>query len=130
MPQLADIVAKNAAAANVTFKGLVPASGETPALWRAQAVIPIPACQPSLTAMHKRNASRDSQKLTGTIAVPYYVTDPSGNTRVIASIPFNFNVTRPDSVPDSFAADYRAYVQSIVASTLFGDMIQNAFSAT
>lgn len=130
MPQIADIVAKNGAAANVTFKALVPASGDTPALWRAQSVSPVPANQPSLSASHRRNAGRDSQKLNGVISVPYFTTDASGNTRVVANIPFNFTVTRPDQVPDAFANDFTAYVQSIVASALFGDMIRNGFSAT
>lgn len=131
MPQIADITAKNAAAANVVFKALIPASGETPALWRAQAVVPTPAAQPFMTALSRRNAAKDSMKLTGVIQVPYYVTDSTtGQNRVIANIPFNFSVTRPDNVSDGFAADYTAYVQSIVASTLFGNMIKDAISAT
>lgn len=131
MPQIADITAKNAAAANVVFKALIPASGETPALWRAQAVAPTPAAQPFMTVLSRRNAAKDSMKLTGLISVPYYVTDVStGQNRVIANIPFNFSVTRPDNVSDMFAADYAAYVQSIVGSALFGDMLRNAISAT
>lgn len=131
MPQIADIVAKNAAAANVTFKALVPASGETPALWRAQSVVPTPAAQPFVTALSKRNAGRDAQKLTGIINVPYYVTDVNtGQNRVIANVPFNFSVTRPDNVSDAFAADFAAYVQSIIGSTLFKDMLKDALSAT
>lgn len=131
MPQIADITAKNAAAANVVFKALTPASGETPALWRAQSVAPTPAAQPFMTALSKRNAARDAQKLTGIISVPYFVTDVNtGQNRVIAHVPFNFSVTRPDSVSDNFAADFAAYVQSIVGSTLFKDMIQNGLSAT
>lgn len=131
MPQIADITAKNAAAANVVFKALIPASGDTPALWRAQAVVPTPAAQPFMTVLSRRNAGRDAMKLTGTISVPYFVTDSnSGQNRVIANIPFNFNVTRPDNVPDGCAADFRAYVQAVVASTLFGEMLQNAVSAT
>lgn len=131
MPQIADIVAKNAAAADVTFKALVPASGETPALWRAQSVVPTPAAQPYVTAVSKRNAGRDAQKLNGAIVVPYYVTDVNtGQNRVIANMPFNFSVTRPDNVADSFAADFTAYVQSIVGSELFGNMVRDALSAT
>lgn len=131
MPQIADITAKNAAAANVVFKALVPASGDTPALWRAQAVAPTPAAQPFMTALSRRNAAKDSMKLTGMISVPYYVTDVNtGQNRVISNLPFNFSVTRPDNVSDSFAADYAAYVQSIVASPLFGNMLRDAISAT
>lgn len=131
MPQIADITAKNAAAANVVFKALIPASGETPALWRAQAVAPTPAAQPFMTVLSRRNAAKDSMKLTGMISVPYYVTDAgTGQNRVIANIPFNFSVTRPDNVSDVFAADFAAYVQSIVNSALFGDMLRNAISAT
>ena len=131
MPQIADITAKNAAAANVVFKALIPASGETPALWRAQAVVPTPAAQPFMTVLSRRNAAKDSMKLTGAIQVPYYVTDSTtGQNRVIANIPFNFSVTRPDNVSDSFAADFAAYVQSIVATALFGNMIKDAISAT
>lgn len=131
MPQIADITAKNAAAANVVFKALVPASGETPALWRAQAIAPTPAAQPFMTALSRRNAAKDAMKLTGVISVPYYVTDiNTGQNRVISNLPFNFSVTRPDNVSDSFAADFAAYVQAIVASPLFGSMLRDAISAT
>lgn len=131
MPQITDITAKNAAAVNVVFKALVPASGETPALWRAQSVVSTPAAQPFITAVSRRNAAKDAMKLTGTIAVPFYVTDlNTGQNRVIGTMPFNFQVTRPDTYSDAFAADATAYVQSIFASTLFGDMIKNALSAT
>lgn len=131
MPQIADITAKNAAAANVIFKALVPASGETPALWRAQSVVPTPAAQPFMTGLSRRNAARDSMKLSGVITVPYYVTDVNtGQNRVISQVPFNYSVTRPDNVSDAFAADFAAYVQSIVGSALFGSMLRDALSAT
>lgn len=131
MPTIADITAKNAAAANVVFKALMPASGTSPALWRAQSVAPTPAAQPFMTALSRRNAGKDSMKLTGVINVPYYVTDlNTGQNRVIANVPFNFSVTRPDNVSDQFAADFTAYVQSICAAPLFGEMIRNAISAT
>lgn len=131
MPQLADITAKNAAAANVVFKGLVPASGETPALWRAQSVVPVPAAQPYMTIGHRKNADRSAQKVTGVIGVPFYTTDAStGKVSVAGTMPFNFSVTKPDSVPDNFASDFAAYVQSLVGSVLFKDILINAFSAT
>lgn len=131
MPQLADITAKNAAAANVVFKGLVPASGETPALWRAQSVVPVPAAQPYMSISHRKNADRSAQKVTGVIGVPFYTTDAStGKVSVAGTMPFNFSVTKPDSVPDNFASDYAAYVQSLVGSALFKDILINAFSAT
>lgn len=131
MPQLADITAKNAAAANVVFKGLVPASGETPALWRAQSVVAVPAAQPYMRIAHRKNADRSAQKVTGDIGVPFFVTDAStGKVTVQGSIPFNFSITKPDTVPDGFAADYAAYVQSLIGSVLFKDVLINAFSAT
>lgn len=131
MPQLADITAKNAAAVNTVFKGLVPASGDTPALWRAQSVAPVPAAQPSMTVSHRRNADRSAQKLIGVITVPLFVTDSvTGKVTVAGSIPFNFTATKPDNAPDAFAADYAAYVQSLIGSTLFKDMLINGFSAT
>lgn len=131
MPQLADITAKNAAAANVVFKGLVPASGETPALWRAQSVVAVPAAQPYMRIGHRKNADRSAQKVTGDIGVPFFTTDStSGKVTVQGIVPFNFSITKPDSVPDGFAADYAAYVQSLVGSILFKDILINAFSAT
>lgn len=131
MPQLADITAKNAAAANVVFKGLVPASGETPALWRAQSVVPVPAAQPYMRIGHRKNADRSAQKVTGDIGVPFFTTDSiSGKVTVQGIVPFNFSITKPDSVPDGYAADYAAYVQSLVGSALFKDILINAFSAT
>lgn len=131
MPTIADITAKNAAASNVIFKALVPASGDTPALWRAQSVVSTPAAQPFVTALSKRNASRDATKLSGVISVPYYVTDVNtGQSRVIANLPFNFTLTRPDNVSDAFAADAAAYVQSVISSALFTEMLKTGFSAT
>lgn len=131
MPQIADITAKNAAAANVVFKALVPASGETPALWRAQSVVSVPAAQPYVSIGHRKNADRSAQKVTGLIGVPIYDTDSvTGKVTVRGTIPFNFSITKPDSAPDGFAADYAAYVQSIVNSVLFGEILKNAFSAT
>lgn len=131
MPTIADITAKNAAAANVVFKALVPASGETPALWRAQSVATVPAAQPYMTIGHRKNADRSAQKVTGVIGVPIYNVDSvTQKVTVTGTVPFNFSITKPDTAPDGFAADYAAYVQSLVNSALFKEILINAFSAT
>lgn len=131
MPAIADITAQNAALANVTFKALVGASGETPALWRAQSVSTFPASQPYVNCGHKRNASRDAQKVTGQIVFPYSVTDTTtGQQKVVAMIPFNFNFTKPDIVPDAAANDAAEYVQSIIASGLFQEILRSGYAPT
>lgn len=127
MVQMVDIVAKDAAAANVTFVGLQPSAGADNAIWRATAKATFSAGQPFMVMKSVRNASGSARKLSGTISVPVYTT-VSGKPVSSGAVPFNFDATLPDLIDDSAKADFAAYVQSIVNSALFGSCLKAGFA--
>jgi len=129
MVQLADIVAKDAAAANVTFVGLQPAAGTDNAIWRATAKATFSAGQPFMVVKSARNASGSARKLEGTIGLPVYDTTNPAKPVLVGSIPFNFNATLADILSDAQKADFAAYVGSLVSSAKFAEMLKAGFSA-
>lgn len=128
MVQMVDIVAKDAAAANVTFVGLQPSAGTDNAIWRATAKATFSAGQPFMVMKSTRNASGSARKMQGTISVPVYMTAVGAKPVSAGSIPFNFDATLPDLIDDAQKADFAAYVQSIVASALFGQCLKAGFA--
>lgn len=129
MVQLADIVAKDNALANVTFVGLQPAAGTDNAIWRATAKATFSAGQPFMVVKSGRNASNSARKLEGTIGLPIYDTTVPSRPVLVGNIPFNFNATLADVIADTSKADWASYVQTLVGSTDFKAMLVSGFAA-
>lgn len=130
MPSMANIAAKNAAAATVTFTALVPASGDkASALWRPESLGASPSLRPKLEARAQSNGPKTARRVEIVLVVPYVQTDvASGLASVAASIPFRVEATVPSVVPDSVVADAVAYFQSIIGSALMGDTFKSGFA--
>lgn len=131
MPQMANIVAKNAAAANVTFEQLTPSQGDTgPAVWELVSASTFSIGRPRAEMLSRPNADKTARKVIASLFVPYVVTDAAtGLQKVVATVVFRSGeMTRPRNVPDSFVADAVAYWQSLNASTLFGASYNSGFA--
>lgn len=116
MAQQTNIVAKNAAAASVTFDALSPSAGESsPATFQATLLGDTPMKRPRAEMMARRNASKDGRKMFLNTFVPIRATI-NGVDTVVSIVPIRTECTVADSVTDAQLADAWAYHHTIAAS--------------
>lgn len=131
MPQMANITAKNAAAANVTFEQVTASAGDSSAArWQLTAASTMPIGRPTAELVSRPNADRSARKVIATLTVPFLVTDSgTGLQRVAANVVFrNGEMTAPRNVPDSLVADAVAYWASLMNSTLWVDSFKSGYA--
>lgn len=132
MPQIADITAKNAAAANVTFNAISPSSGDnSPAVWMANSLATVRAQRPNLTVLVRKSANKEKpgRKVLITFNVPQVET-VSGVPTVVAVQPWYVETTIPESLTDAKLADNVAYFQSLIGSALIASIVNTQANAT
>lgn len=125
MPNMAAIVAKNAAAMNVTFDAVVSSAGEaSPAIWSATTMGDSEADRPRLEVLGRKNANKNvvGRKVNLKLRVPVYI--GVNNTRKY--VDFFVDSARENDIPDSAYADAVAYFQSLTGS----DLIRLVFNST
>lgn len=116
MPQAADLVIQNAAAANKTFTLINPAAGDNAvaAWWLREGTIN--GAFPKITIL-ARATGNNSRKSITKLDVPYSYTDSTTSlTKVGSAISAVIHVTVPNDFPESLKADAIAYLKNMVAN--------------
>lgn len=131
MPQMANISAKDRENTVVLFTGLVPSAGDgSAALWRAESIGASSLYRPRLEIKTKSNGTKDARRIEIDLNVPYVEVSTTGSSTVRANMPFKFVGTIPAMVPDQASANAIAYVQSILADSLIGEVMRTGFAPT
>jgi hypothetical protein len=129
MPNMANIVAKNAADADVTFNAISPSAGDkVPAQWRAEALGPVPLSRPRFEFTTQYNGQRNVRRANIYLTVPYAVEQADGTTKVVANVPFRVEASLPMGIPDTLVADGAAYLSSLLGSTLIQDSLKSGYA--
>ena len=133
MPQAIDITVNNGAGTPVarTYSLFTPsASDGSSALWALKEGANSKTFN-TVEASSRRNAAKDSQKLTMTYAFPStYVDAASTLTLVKNRAVVNVTVTIPDDFPEAKKDDLVAFTANLTNHTLVKAMIRDARSAT
>lgn len=130
MASQVNIVAKNAAAANVTFDALSPAAGEgVPATWQATLLGTTPELRPRVEMSSRRNNSKDGRKMFLNTFVPVVVVVNGVNT-VVSMIPIRTEATVANNVTDAQLADAWAYHHSTASSPMGVSLMTSRYAPT
>lgn len=134
MPSAANITVKAAdGSTDVVFTIKAPSAGDgVKATWYADALGGgSDANKPKLEVWSQNNAARDARRWEAKYSFPYYVTSTvDSTTRVMATIPVNFTITLPTSIPDAQRAEAVAHITNLLKSTLLVDSMKSAFAPT
>lgn len=129
MPNMANIVAKNAAAADITFNAISPSAGDkVPAQWRAEAVGAVPLARPRFEMTTSYNAARNVRRANFYLTVPYSTVQADGTTKVVANVPFRLEAALPMGIPDTVVADAASYFASLMGDTLVQDALKAGYA--
>lgn len=129
MAAIADLVAVNAAGANVTFVALQGANGQAPAIWRADSLGGSPNLRPRFEFLTRPSGGKDARKAQLHLYVPWTSTNTTtGITSVVAQVPFHVDITLPTAVPDSTMADAVAFFASLMGQTLVKNSVKGGYA--
>ena len=130
MPQATDLVIKNAAAVDKTFKLYSPAAGDNSlATWKLQEGT-IGSVFPTLTTSARKTGNA-SRKLQGKLKIPSSYTDTvTGLTQVGSGFEFDFSASVPDNFPEALKADAVAFAKNVIAHALIQEMMRDGLGAT
>lgn len=129
MPNMANIVAKNAADADITFNAISPSAGDkVPAQWRAEAVGAVPLARPRFEMTSQYNGARNVRRVNLYLSVPYSTEQPDGTTKVVANVPFRVEASLPMAIPDTVVADAAKYLASLLGSDLIQDSLKSGYA--
>lgn len=130
MPQATDLVIKNAAGVDKTFKLITPAAGDGGVAEWALKEGTISSVFPRLTASAVRSKNR-ARKLRTKTTLPASWTDAvTGLTNVGSRAEFNAEVTIPDDLPEVLKDDFVAFATNFFKTALVQAMIRDALPAT
>lgn len=130
MPQMANIIVKDAANADVTFVALTPASGDTTqAQWRATALATVPSNAPAVATKTNYNGPKTG-RLVSLNAVFPHVETVSGVETVVAKQPFSFNTTVPLNIPRTAAVKHATIVANLFKAAIIQEILADGYNAT
>lgn len=129
MPQATDLVVKNHAAADKTFKLMTPAAGDGGiAIWHLKEG-PFVAAFPKFTAMARPVGGPSKGRLVETKFTLPTVTTVEGNTLVGDAAEVKIITRLPGSFPEASRDDFVAYATNLFATALVKSMVRDGFGA-
>lgn len=130
MPQMANIVVKDASNADVTFVVLTPSAGDTTqAQWRASALGATPALAPALSSKTQYNGPRTARSVSLNAIFPVTQTS-DGVTSVIARQPFALTTTVPLNMTRAAALQHATLFANVVKNALIQDILTDGYNAS
>lgn len=132
MPQAIDLIVKNGATTPVskTFTLISPASGDGGVATWVLKEGAISSVFPMFTASARKTNNR-SRKAQYKFRLPSSYTDTvTGLTAVSTAAEINFDVSVPDTFPESLKNDFVAYAVNLFSDDLVKSMTRDAVPAT
>lgn len=122
MPNMADIVVKNAANVDVTLTAVTASAGDSiPARWRIDSAI-APAFRPVFSLMCRPSVNGSKvRRVSGSVAYPYTVTE-DGRVVTADTLRFSFEDIIPQEVPTGVVDDFVAIVANFVKAVLVAEV--------
>lgn len=130
MPQAADLVLQNAAAANKTFTLLNPAAGMNSLCNWALKEGTISSVFPKISLLAKTTGNQSQQTQTK-LRIPSSYTDTvTGLTKVGSAFEVNMTVSVPNDFPEALKADAAAFTQNLMANAIIKACYKDGLPAT
>lgn len=130
MPALANItVKKNDGTTDITYTGITPAGGDSPAVWASQTVGTAQMHQPQLRLSAKTGQDRASVR--GTFKYPEIATNTTtGVTSVVKNFDGDFNFRFDRSMKQTDVDEAVSQLANLIASALIKSCAKAGSSAT
>lgn len=134
MPNMADIVVKDASAANVTLTSLSASAGDkVPARWRlalSDPAIPF-GLRPVFEAVSSDNGPKTARRVVMSGQWPVTYTDTSTAQKgLVAKVPFRAEFTLPTNVSAAEVAQAITVQTNFMASTLMQSVLSTGYAPT
>jgi len=132
MPALANItVKKNDGTTDIVYTGVSPASGDQPAVWKAQTVGTAPAHQPELRLAAKDADKGSKRAVRSTFVYPQIATNTTTSiTSVVDKASADTNWRFPKGMSQADINEFVSQYANLLVATLVKDCIKSGFSAT
>lgn len=131
MPQLANIVVKKFdGTTDVTYTGISPASGTSPAVWKSQSVGTAPAQNPELRVVSRDADKGRNREVRATFLYPDYRTDSNFNPSKFAEISGSCTIKWSKEALNTVRQEGVYQFCNLLAAALVKQMMNEGYSAT
>lgn len=130
MPAMASITVKDAANVDVVYSPATPSAGDrSPAVWRANGLSTIIGHRPSFSVLTRDNQRQDGRAFEARFSFPITGT-VSGETVILAKVPFQVTGTLPTNVDSSDVLDAFTQLGNLLASSLVRSTASEGYAPT
>lgn len=131
MPNMANIVIKDAANVDVTATALTPSAGDSStARWRVEDTTVPPMFRPEFSALARPSSDKASRRVQMKLNVPYAFAGTDGLTKKSGSILTVIDFVVPQDIPTSVVDDAVAYTRSFIQSSLITAVLSSQIAPT
>lgn len=131
MPQMANIVIKDAANADVTATALTPSAGDSStARWRVEDLAVPPMFRPEFAVLARPSSDKTSRRVQMKLTVPYAITGTDGLTKKSGNILTVCDFVVPQDIPTATVEDAVAYTKSFISSSLISAVLGSQIAPT
>lgn len=129
MANMANITIKKAdGTTDITYHAQVASAGDqSPALWRANAVSPVPGFRPTFTLRTRDNGPRTARSFNSAFRLPVVVAI-NGVDTVVATIPIDVTGTLPTKVDASHVKEAIYQSGNLIVSALVRQSLEEGYA--
>lgn len=132
MPNMANIVVQNTAAANVTYNAATPSSGDkTSAIWTQNALSSQLGLRPTLKVSSKSNGTGTTRQVDINFVYPSKYTDSTtGLDKLLGNVAFKGTLFLPVELTTTVWDEAFTQLGNLLVSTLLREVAETGFAPT